>query len=498
MHENELHAKPDTTDVDVLIVGAGVSGVSVLIKLAERGVTNALILDKAERIGGTWVANDYPGLRCDVPSELYSLGFAPNPGWARTYSSQDEIRDYIESVAHSFGVVDRIRLRTEMVSAVWDEPARRWRITTADGTEITAKVFVPAAGIIGEAKMPRLPGQETFRGTVFHSGNWNHEHDLTGERVAVVGAGASAIQFLPAIQPAVGKLYSFQRAPSWVLSKPDFAMPRLVSRVFTRFPFVQRMIREAGFRGLEVMYPLMLHPRLLTTIVRPMQRSNMRRAIEDPELRRRLMPDHPFACKRPMLSNDWYPALAKPNVQVVFQGVERLTERGLVTTDGSEYEVDTVIFGTGYTAGDLAVTHIIRNGAGATINEVWNGSPRSYLGLAVHGFPNMFMMLAPNSQCHVQSVMWTSELQAGYVARAVKALLDGRVDRFEVKKSVHDGFVAAIDKRLERMPSQPKYCTTYFSDSTGRNHVVWPEWAFKIKRVLSRFAITDYDIGATT
>lgn len=389
-------------------------------------------------------------------------------------------------------VVDDIQFKAEVVDAVWDERSARWRVTAADGTVFTAKVFVPAPGFIGEARMPKFPGMDVFEGTMFHSGAWNHDHELTGERVAVIGSGASAIQFLPEIQPKVAKLYSFQRTPSWVIPKPDFAIPAFVSSVFKNFPWAQKAIRAAGFFGLEALYPLMNHPELTTRIVSPLQRAVIALSIKDPQLREGLFPDHVFGCKRPMMSNNWYRALSKPNVAVILQGIDRLTEKGVVAADGTEYEVDTVIFGTGYTAGDLEIAHIVRNGDGVTLADVWKGSPRTYMGLTINGFPNMFLMLAPNSQSHLLSGMLAAELQAGYITSMISHVLRQGISRFEVKKATQDQFNADIDQRLDKFPMQPKYCNTYYSDSTGRNHIVWPEWGFKIKRRLRRFDAADY------
>jgi cation diffusion facilitator CzcD-associated flavoprotein CzcO len=490
----KARARAQGVQVDALILGAGPSGLSACIKLKEQGITDTLILDRASRIGGTWALNDYPGLRCDVPSELYSLGFAPNPNWSRTYAPQAEIRQYLEDVAHRFGIVNRIRLDTEVTDARWDDAAQRWRITTAAGEHYAAKVFVAAPGFIGEAKMPSFPGQEKFRGTLFHSGKWNHAHDLTGERVAVIGSGASAIQFLPAIQPKVKQLISLQRTPSWVLPKPDFAMPKAVSTLFARAPAVQKLVRETALLGLEPSLPLFLRERALRAATHPIGLFNIRRSISDPEMRAKLTPDHTLGCKRPMFSNEWYAALAKPNVTVVFQGLKRITETGVVAEDGTEFEVDTIIFGTGYAVAEPAIYRVIKGADGRSLSEVWQGRPRAYQGLAIHGFPNMFMMLGPNSHSVQGSVMWTAEQQAVYVAKAVKSVLSAGLQRFEVRRAVQDDFNARIEKRLARMPIRPDICQSYYLDAAGRNQFVWPEFGMVIKRRLHTFEMKDYDV----
>lgn len=482
------------TAVDVLIIGAGPSGLSTCIKLKEQGITDTVILDLASRIGGTWAMNDYPGLSCDVPSEMYSLGYAPNPNWSRTYAPQAEIRQYLEDVAHQFNIVGHIRLNTTVTDARWDSTAQRWIISTHGGAIYSAKIFVPATGFIGEAKMPSFPGQEKFKGTIFHSGMWNHEHDLHGERVAVIGCGASAIQFLPVIQPQVKQLISFQRTPSWVLPKPDFSMPSLVSKLFSYAPALQKLVRETALLGVEPSLPLFMRERVLRAITHPIGRFNINRSISDPEMRKKLTPDHTLGCKRPLFSNDWYAALAKPNVKVLFQGLSHITETGVVADDGSEHEVDTIIFGTGYAVAEPAIYRIIKGADGRSLSETWNGEPRAYQGMAIHGFPNMFMMLGPNSHNVQGSVMWTAEQQAIYIASAVKLAFNNRIGSFEVKKLVQDAFNSSIDKLLARMPIRPDVCQSYYLDEGGRNHFVWPEYGVVIKRRLHNFKITDYQV----
>lgn len=480
--------------VDVLIIGAGPSGLSACIKLKEQGITDTVILDRAPRIGGTWAVNDYPGLRCDVPSELYSLGFAPKPDWSRSYAPQAEIRDYLEGVARQFDIVDRIHLDTEVSAARWDEAAGHWAVTTAAGARWQARVLIAAPGYIGEAQMPRFPGQDSFRGTIFHSGLWNHGHDLRGERVAVIGCGASAIQFLPAIQPLAGEIISLQRTPSWVLPKPDFAMPRAVSALFRRAPALQKLVREAGLMGLEPSLPVFMNEALLRRLTHPLGVWNIHRSIKDPEMRRRLTPHHTLGCKRPLFSNDWYDALAKPNVKVVFQGLQRITASGIVTEDGSEIPVDTIIFGTGYAVAEPAIYRILHGADGRSLSQHWQGQPRAYQGLAIHGFPNMFMMLGPNSHSVQGSVMWTSEHQAIYIAQAVRQIFNRGLRRIEVQQGVQDEFNARIDRRLARMPIRADICSSYYLDAAGRNQFVWPDFGINIKQRLTHFALTDYNV----
>lgn len=481
--------------LDVLIIGAGPSGLSACIKLQERGIRDVLILDRAERIGGTWAMNDYPGLHCDVPSELYSLGYAPKPDWSRSYAPQAEIREYLESVAQQFGIVPQIQLQTEVVSAHWQEAQKRWHIRTEADEHFQARVLVAAPGYIGEAAMPEFPGQADFQGAIFHSGLWNHEHDLRGERVAVIGCGASAIQFLPAIQPVVGEIISLQRTPSWVLPKPDVAMPPAVATLFRRAPRLQRLLRELGLLGLEPSLPLFMNEKLLRRLTHPLGIWNINRSIKDTEMRRQLTPRHTLGCKRPLFSNDWYEALAKPNVRTIFKGLKRITKTGIVTDDDEEIPVDTIIFGTGYAVAEPAIYRVLHGADGRTLSQHWAGQPRAYQGLSINGFPNMFLMLGPNSHGVQGSVMWTCEHQAIYIAAAVQQVLaQKKAERFEVRAQVQTAFNARIDQRLARMPIRADVCRSYYLDRAGRNQFVWPEYGLTIKKRLLNFDINDYHV----
>ncbi|EPF93376.1 4-hydroxyacetophenone monooxygenase [Acinetobacter gyllenbergii] len=492
MNKAVKSSKP-TQRVDVLIIGAGPSGLSTCIKLKQQGINNVVILDMANRIGGTWALNDYPGLFCDVPSEMYSLGFAPNPNWSRTYAPQAEIRQYLEDVAHQFNIVPQIQLGTEVTEARWDKGLNRWMISTADGQSYSAKFFVPATGFIGEAKMPSFPGQEQFKGTMFHSGKWNHEYDLTAKRVAVIGSGASAIQFLPAIQPKVGHLYSFQRTPSWVLPKPDFAVPNIVKTVFKKAPLLERIIRESALWSLEPSLPVFMNIKMMEKL-HALGKLNINLSIKDPEMRRAVTPTHTLGCKRPMFSNNWYAALVKPNVSVLFQGLSHITEHGVVGEDGKEIAVDTIIFGTGYAVAEPAIYKMIKGADGRSLSDIWQRQPRAYMGMSIYGFPNMFMMLGPNSQNTVGSVMWTAEQQAVYISKAIKLMQQRRIDYIEVKEAVQKQFNARIDKRLAKMPVRPDICKSYYLDDAGRNHIIWPEFGFVIKRKLHHVNLKDYRI----
>lgn len=502
-------------ETQVLIVGAGPSGLSCLIKLKEAGVQGVQLVDKSTRIGGTWANNDYPGLSCDIPSEMYSLGYAPNPDWSRTYAPQAEIQQYLEKTAHDFAVVNDIRLETEVLDARWDEAKQQWRVTTqtlesqsdanntqsaqtdqvVQKTTYLTRFFVVATGFIGEPEMPPIVGKERFKGKLFHSAEWDYAHDLTNKSVAVIGSGASAVQFLPVIQPKVQTLYSFQRTPSWVLPKPDVAVPEALKAFYSRFPRLHKQVRKTALLAAEPILPLFKREKATRMLSHPLGLWNIYRSIKNQQLRKQLTPKHTLGCKRPLFSNNWYSALAQPNVNVVCHGVDAIDETGVVA-NGTHYAVDTIIFGTGYAVEDPVIYQRITGSQNQSLKECWQQQgPRAYQGMSIHGFPNMFMMLGPNSHSLVSSVMWTSEHQGMYIANAIQALTQQGHTRCEVKASVQREFNAALDKTLAQLPIRADVCKSYYLDSQGRNRFVWPDYGITIGKRLASVNWEDYEVS---
>src|SRR5919201_121699 len=373
--------------VDVAILGSGFSGLGMAIRLLQQGHDDFVVLERGDEVGGTWHYNTYPGCACDVPSHLYSFSFAPNPDWSQTYSPQPEIRDYLRRCADEFNVRPHIRFRHTVTSSEWDEESRRWEVETAQGA-FRARVLVAAMGPLFEPKIPEIPGLESFEGATFHSARWDHDYDLTGKRVASIGTGASAIQYVPAIQPKVECLHVFQRTAPWVVRHTNRPITRLERWLYRAVAPLQRLVRGGIYAGRE---PLGLgfvkRPRLMRLVER-LARLHIRRQISDPELIAKVTPDYTIGCKRILPSNDWYPALDQSNVDLVTEGIREARPNSIVSADGVERPVDAIIFGTGFRVTDMPAASQIRGRGGKLMRESWNGSPQAYLGTAFPGFPN--------------------------------------------------------------------------------------------------------------
>jgi cation diffusion facilitator CzcD-associated flavoprotein CzcO len=483
-----------STDVEVAIVGAGFSGLGVAIRLLQEGVDDFVVLDRADGVGGTWQANTYPGCACDVPSHLYSFSFAPNPDWSRTYSAQPEIRAYLERCCERFGVTPHLRLGHEVSEAAWSEADRRWLLDTSHGT-FRARVLIAGTGPLTEPKIPDLPGLETFEGTTFHSARWNHAHDLTGEKVVSVGTGASAIQLVPAIQPHVERLHVIQRTPPWVMPHTSRPTRRWERRLYRALPALQRLVRGGVYTAREALVLGFVKDPRLMKLPEAISRRHMRRHIDDPELLAKVTPDYTIGCKRILPSNRWYRALAQPNVELVTEGIREVRPRSVVTGDGVEREADTIVFSTGFHVADMPVGRRIRGADGRTLADVWQGSPRALLGTAVAGFPNLFVMLGPNTGLGHSSMVYMIESQIAHVLGALRTMRTRGADRLEVREEAQAAYNERIDRRM-RGTVWSTGCASWYLDETGRNATLWPDWTWRFRRRAARFDESEYRIGA--
>ncbi|MFN7134671.1 MAG: flavin-containing monooxygenase, partial [Myxococcales bacterium] len=364
--------------VPIAIAGTGFGGLGMAIRLKQAGFADFTLFERADDVGGVWRDNTYPGCACDVESHLYSFSFAPNPTWSRAYSPAREIRAYLRGCAERFGILPHVRFGHEVKDAVWEEDRRRWRFETSQGV-FTADVFIAGVGGLSEPSIPKLPGLETFRGKVMHSARWDHGYALEGRRVAVVGTGASAIQFVPAIQPKVGRLFLFQRTPPWILPRRDRAIPALLQRAYAAVPALQRLsrVRIAALR--ELMVVGFMNPRIMALLQRLALRY-LKRMVKDEALRRKLTPDYTIGCKRILISDDYLPALTQPNVEVVTDGIQEIRPGAIVARDGTVREVDALIFGTGFHASDFLRSFRVFGEGGVELHERWGGDARAYLG----------------------------------------------------------------------------------------------------------------------
>jgi cation diffusion facilitator CzcD-associated flavoprotein CzcO len=468
--------------VKVVIVGGGFSGVAMAIRLKQRGIENFVVLERAEDIGGTWQQNTYPGCRCDVPSHLYSLSFAPNPDWSHAYSPQEEIRDYLRACAERFGIRKHVRTGVEVDEATWLEEEHRWEIATNRGL-ISAGLLVNGMGPLTEPRFPDVPGLESFEGKTMHSARWDHDYDLSGKRVASIGTGASAIQYVPQIRAEVERLYVFQRTAPWVMPHNDRPITDLERTLFRRFPPLQRVVRAGIYWGRELMvFGFAKQPRLMSLLER-LGRSHMRKQISDAALLEKVTPDYTLGCKRLLPSNDWYRALGEPNVDLVAGGVTEIRERSVVDAHGVEREVDAVIFGTGFHITDAPYAEQIRGRDGKLLSEVWEGSPHAYLGTAVPGFPNLFLLLGANTGLGHGSMVYMIEAQVEHVLRAIDLMERRGGTAIEVSAAAHERFNRAVDARMRRTVWNTGGCSSFYLDVTGRNATQWPDFTWRFRRL---------------
>ena len=477
-------------EVRVAVIGAGMSGIGAAIHMRRAGIEDFVVLERGAEPGGTWRDNTYPGCACDVPTALYSYSFAPKPDWSRAFAPQEEIRRYLLDVAAEHGVDDRIRCGADVLAAEWDESRQRWLIQTSAGDH-AAQVLVSATGPWSEPIIPDIPGLDSFEGKVFHSSRWDHEHPLDGARVATIGSGASAVQFVPEIQPRVEQLTVFQRTAHWVLPKADRPLGRRAHALFRRYPATQRAVRGGIYGTSELLGIANRKPRLLA----PLQaagRRHLRRAVPDPELRRILTPDYTIGCKRLLFSNEWYPALSQPNVDVVPHAVEEVRPQGVVGADGIERPADTIILGTGFTITDLPIAARVRGREGRSLDETWQGSPTGYLGSVVHGFPNFFVLLGPNIGNGHSSAILLAETQIGYMVEGLRAMSRGNLASVEVRADTQERFNAEVQSRLAGTVWNAGGCMSYYLDANGRNSTMFPGSTFELRRRLGRFDLADY------
>ena len=486
--------QPLPAHVDVAIVGSGFSGIAIAVRMIRAGFDDFCMLERAGELGGTWRDNTYPGCACDVPSHLYSFSFAPNPEWSSTFSPQPEIRAYLRDVADRFGVTPRIRFNCEMTEAAWDEEHQRWCLETSQGP-LTARILIGAPGPLAEPKLPAIPGLERFEGTVFHSARWDHEHDLAGDRVAVVGTGASAIQFVPEIQPEVERLHLFQRTAPWVTPRRARPISRLERAAYRRFPSAQRAMR-AGIYWARELYALpMLHVGL-SRITRWLATFHIRKQIEDPELRRRLTPSYAPGCKRILISNEYYPTLAKPNVEVIDSGIAEVRERSVIASDGTEREVDTIIFGTGFHVTDPPIAARIRGRDGRRLDDAWVPGMQAYLGTTVAGFPNLFLLLGPNTGLGHNSMIYMIESQLNYVIDCLRVMRERAADVVEVREEAQSNFNESLQAAMHGTVWTAGHCKSWYLDDSGRNTTLWPGWTFRYRRHTRRFDPDKYVLAS--
>lgn len=461
----------------IIIVGTGFGGLALAVKLKQAGIEDFRLIERAAEVGGTWRDNTYPGCACDVASNLYSLSFAPNPNWSRTHGSQAEILTYMKGVAQDFDLYSYIQFNTELQTARWDADQQVWHVSTSQGA-FTCDVLTTATGPFGEPVVPTFPGADTFKGHSFHTFNWDHQFDLTGKKVAVIGTGATSIQLVPEIQPKVSGLTVFQRTPSHILPRVDFATSRTQQQISRVFPIFQRSIRSmwyAAYEGL-VGLPQFVDSRFLK-VFESAASYHLNDQVKDPVLREQLTPDYRFGCKRPVFSSKYFPALQEDNVNLVTDGIQEIREHCIVDDTGKEHDVDVIIYATGFRVPHQISERLVGE-KGESLSEMLAEKPKSYLGTSFAGFPNLFMMLGPFSAAGNQSAIFILETQADYITKTIKAARKRAIKQFDVREDVMNAFSHDVGQRAERTSWVNGGCQSYFQHANGGNAGLWPNWSF--------------------
>ncbi|WP_308268663.1 flavin-containing monooxygenase [Yinghuangia soli] len=450
------------------IIGAGFAGLCMAIRLRQSGITDFTVYEKSSTLGGVWRDNTYPGAGCDVPSILYSYSFAQHGRWSRKFPLQHEILAYLRRTADQYNITPHIRFDTEVTAAHWNDETSIWHLRTTTGEDVHARNLITGVGQLNRPRYPDIPGMRTFTGTSFHSAEWNHDHDLTGRRVAVIGTGPSAVQFVPEVAKSAAKLYVFQRSANWVIPKPDAEFGRLALTLRDRVAPVRLLLRLLTYlRGETVVY-WAIRGGKLAGLAEWASRKHLETQIQDPRLRAQLKPDFPIGCKRILISDDWYPTLARDNVQLVTSPVARIIKTGIDTADGTHHPVDTVIYGTGFLATEFLKPMTITGRAGANLHDAWKDGATAYLGITVPDFPNLYMLYGPGTNLGHNSIIYMIESQAAHILRHIKA------DKVhEPSRPAHD----AHQERLQAALATSAFtagCTSWYRTPTGQVTTNWP------------------------
>ncbi len=480
--------------VEVAIVGAGFGGLGAAIRLEREGFRDFAVLERGAEVGGTWFFNRYPGCQCDVPSNLYSFSFAPKTDWSRSYPEQPEILDYLRECSHRFGVRDRIHFNCELREAEWVEEEGLWRIETSRAP-LSARYLISAPGLLSEPKTPDIPGLDGFTGETVHTARWEDGRNLAGKRVAVVGTGATAVQLVPRLQPEVEQLYVLQRTPPWILPLFDRPVGNRLRRLYRSVPAAQKLARGFVYSLREPFaIGMAIEPRLMK-IAEAVSRLHLRRQVRDPELRRRLTPDYTIGCKRMLLTNAWFPALTSPNVELITEGLAEIRDDTIVGSDGTEREVDAIVFATGFSPTDPPIAHALRGADGQTLAEVWAGSPQAYRGTTVAGFPNLFLLYGPNTNLGHNSIVYMLESQFEYLLRALRAMRERGLGRIEVRKDVQLEYNEDVQRRLRGTVWNAGRCASWYLDDGGENPIMWSDFTFRFRRLARDFRLSEHHLA---
>jgi cation diffusion facilitator CzcD-associated flavoprotein CzcO len=476
----------------VAIVGAGFAGLGMAIRLKKAGCDDFVVLEQGGGVGGTWLINRYPGCACDVQSQLYSFSFEPFPGWTRDFAPQAEILEYLRHCANKYGIGPHIRFGARVVRAVWDEAEATWEVETSDGQRLRARVLVTACGFLSRPQLPDIPGLASFEGKTFHSASWDHSFPLDGKVVAVVGTGASAIQIVPSIAPKVGRLLVYQRTPPWLMPKPDAPIPPWKRALYARAPIVQKLARQRIYWTRELLaLGFVLEPRILK-LGEKLSRRFVDRHIADRRLREKLVPRYAMGCKRILPTNDYLPALARSNVELVTDGIAEVRPHGILSKDGRERAAEVIVLATGFDAAEHAAPFEVRGRGGRDLDEVWRSGAEAYLGTTVAGFPNLFLLVGPNTGLGHSSMVVMIESQIAYVLSALETMKGERLRAVDVMPEAQARYNAHLQRRLEGTVWSSG-CMSWYLTRTGKNTTLWPGFTFEFRLRTRRFDANAYE-----
>jgi len=484
--------QPDSRHVHLVILGTGFSGLGMAIRLKQQGYENFVILEQASDIGGTWRDNTYPGCACDIPSHLYSFSFALNPDWSRAYSPQREIWDYLRRCAKQYGINPHILWNAKLLKASWHKADQCWYIITTQG-QFTASILILGNGPLSEPSFPIIPGIDHFEGVKFHSAQWNHDYDLSGKNVAVIGTGASSIQFIPKIQPQVKHLSLFQRTPPWILPRHDHRIPSWQRAMFRILPFTQHIARTRIYWRQELIaLGFVYRSNILESIMR-LSHTYLVKQVKDPVLRAKLTPHYTIGCKRILLSDDFYPALTQPNVEVITNRIREVKANSIVTEDGLEHPIDAIIFGTGFHVTDSQLPHYIYGRDGQSLAEHWHAGSSAYFGTTVSGFPNLFLLIGPNTGLGHNSMVFMIESQLNYILDCLRTMDRRNLVAVDVLPEIQKSFDTEMQKRMQSTV-WISGCKSWYLDANGHNTTLWPGFTFEYRRRTRHFDLRNYTL----
>jgi cation diffusion facilitator CzcD-associated flavoprotein CzcO len=490
----ERMASPTSRRTHVAIIGAGHSGLCMAIRLKQAGMHDFVILEKGQTLGGTWRDNTYPGASCDAPSFLYSFSFAQKTDWSRRFAWQSELLGYSTELAVRHGLLPHCRFGADVEQARYDDDANTWTLTCRDGLEVVADFVVTGVGQLNRPAVPEFPGKDSFRGTQFHSARWDHAVDLAGKRIVVVGNAASAVQFVPQIAPLASRLTVFQRTANWLMPRKDRLYAPRTQRLLTRFPWLARLYHDFQwfYFGEMQLTPLMKQVKWVQALARWRSLAHLRRQVRDPALRAKLVPDYPIGAKRVLFNDDYYPALSRPNVRLVTEGIDRIEADGVRSHSGELHEADVIIYATGFRSTDFLAPMTIRGRGGIELQDEWKEGARAYLGITVSGFPNFFMLYGPNTNLGHNSILVMIEAQAGYVVDAMARMKASGLKRIDVKRRVMDRYNSDLQRDLAKSVWSTVGSSWYkLADGTITNN--WPHSTIRYQRLLREAKLEDYE-----